>query len=182
MAKIVVFLTNGTEEVEALTVVDLARRAGIETDTVTITDDKTITGSHGIPVILDKTFEQVNWDEVDMIVLPGGMPGTLNLKACKKLTDKVQEFFNKGKAVAAVCAAPTIPGSIGILKGRKATCFPGYEDELLGAEYVDSPVVADGNVITSKGLGTTIAFSGAIIEYLIGKDASESVLKKIQYK
>lgn len=181
MAKITVFIANGTEEIEALTVVDLARRAGIEVDMVSIDDCTKITGSHNITVMLDKTFEQIGWEDVDMIVLPGGKAGVDNLTSCTKLTDKVKEFARSGKGVAAVCAAPSILGALGILDGKKATCYPGFEDKLTGAEYVKEPVVKDGNIITSRGLGTSIEFSAAIIEYLVSREAAENVLRQIIY-
>ncbi len=179
MAKITVFIADGTEEIEALTVVDLARRAGIEVDTVSVNDRTTITGSHNIKIILDAVIGQVEWNSVDMIVLPGGKVGVDNLKACTELTDKVKEFALAGKPVAAVCAAPSILGGLGILNGKRATCYPGFEDKLTGAEYVKEPVVKDGNIITSRGLGTSIQFAAAIIEYLAGKDAAEEVLNQI---
>lgn len=181
MAKITVFIANGTEEIEALTVVDLARRAGIEVDMVSIDDCTKITGSHNITVMLDKTFEQIDWEDVDMIVLPGGRAGVDNLISCTKLTDKVKEFAKSGKGVAAVCAAPSILGKIGILNGKKATCYPGFENKLTGAEYVTESVVKDGNIITSRGLGTAIEFSAAIIEYLMDREAADHILKQIIY-
>lgn len=181
MAKITVFIADGTEEIEALTVVDLARRAGIEVDMVSINDNTTVTGSHNIKVIPDAVIGQVEWDSVDMIVLPGGKVGVDNLKVCTTLTDKVKEFARDGKPVAAVCAAPSILGGLGILDGKKATCYPGFEDKLTGAEYVTEPVVKDGNIITSRGLGTSIRFAAAIIEYLVGKETADRVLSQIIY-
>lgn len=181
MAKITVFIADGTEEIEALTVVDLARRAGIEVDTVSVNDSTTVTGSHNIKIILDAVIGQVAWDAVDMIVLPGGKVGVDNLKTCTKLTDKLQEFARDGKPLAAVCAAPSILGGLGLLDGKRATCYPGFEDKLTGAEYVKEPVVKDGNIITSRGLGTSIQFAAAIIEYLVGKDTADKVLNQIIY-
>lgn len=181
MAKIAVFIADGTEEIEALTVVDLARRAGITVDTVSVSDSMTVTGSHGIKIILDAAIGQVEWDSVDMLVLPGGKVGVDNLRACTELTDRVKEFVRDGKPVAAVCAAPSILGGLGILNGKKATCYPGFEDKLTGAEYVKESVVKDGNIITSRGLGTTIQFAAAIIEYLTGKDTADEVLRQIIY-
>lgn len=181
MAKIAVFIADGTEEIEALTVVDLARRAGIAVDTMSVSDSMTVTGSHGIKIILDAAIGQVKWDSVDMLVLPGGKVGVDNLRACTELTDRVKEFMRDGKPIAAVCAAPSILGGLGILNGKKATCYPGFEDKLTGAEYVKEPVVKDGNIITSRGLGTTIQFAAAIIEYLTGKDTADEVLRQIIY-
>lgn len=181
MAKITVFIADGTEEIEALTVVDLARRAGIEVDMVSVSASTAVTGSHNIKIIPDTTIGQVEWNSVDMIVLPGGKAGVDNLKACTALTDKVKEFVRDGKPVAAVCAAPSILGGLGLLDGKRATCYPGFEDKLTGAEYVKEPVVKDGNIITSRGLGTSIRFAAAIIEYLAGKDTADKVLSQIIY-
>lgn len=181
MAEAAIFMTTGTEEVEALMVVDLVRRAGIEIDMVSIDDSKVMTGSHGITVQLDKSFSEVDWDGVDMIILPGGMPGTNNLMACTPLADKIKEFAENDKNLAAICAAPSILGKNGVLKGRKATCYPGYEDALVGAEYKKESVVTDGNVITSRGLGTVTEFAAAIIEKLRDKETAETILRKIVY-
>lgn len=182
MSKAAVFMTSGTEEVEALMVVDMLRRAKIDTTIVAITEDKSITGSHNITVLADNTFEEVDFDDIDILVLPGGMPGTLNLKACKKLTDLIGEFDSEKKGLAAVCAAPTILGACGVLKEKKATCFPGFEDELACKEFLAIPVVKDENVITSRGLGTTIDFAAAIIEYCTDKKSAEEILDRIVYK
>ena len=121
---VAVFFANGYEEIEALTVVDLTRRAGIETWMVSITEERSVIGSHGIEVSMDKILKEVNFDEVDMIVLPGGMPGTLNLEACKELMEKVKEFDQAGKYISAICAAPTVFGHLGLLEGKKACCYP----------------------------------------------------------
>lgn len=182
MSKAVVFFADGTEEIEALTVVDLLRRAKIETYLVSVTDDKKITGSHDITVMADKVFEEVDFDDVDMLVIPGGMPGTLKLKACDKLADKIKEFHKSGKGLAAICAAPIVLGANGVLKDKKATCYPGFEDELMAKEFVANPVVKEGNVITSRGLGTAIEFSSAIIEYLCNKETADGILNGIIYK
>ena len=181
MAEAAIFMTTGTEEVEALMVVDLLRRAGIDIDMVSIDDSKVMKGSHGIAVELDKSFPEVCFDELKMIILPGGMPGTNTLMACKELTDRVKEFAEEGKMLAAICAAPSILGKNGVLKGHSATCYPGYEDTLLGAEYKKTPVVKDDNVITARGLGTAIEFAAAIIEKLRDRETADNILDKIIY-
>lgn len=181
MADIIIFMANGTEEVEALTVVDMVRRAGISIQIATTDGSEYITGSHNITVKADCTFNNINWEEVKMIVLPGGMPGTNRLMDCDKLCEKLKEFNSEGKMLAAVCAAPSILGANGILEGKMATCYPGYEEKLLGAEYICEPVVKDGNVITSRGLGTTIKFAAQIIECFKGKDSADALLDKIIY-
>lgn len=182
MADVIVFMTNGTEEVEALTVVDMLIRAGISTHSASIDETNEITGSHGITIKVDTTFDDICWDSVKMIVLPGGMPGTNRLMDCEKLCNKLKEFNEDGKMLAAVCAAPSILGVNGILQGKKATCYPGYEEKLLGAEYKKMAVVRDANVITSRGLGTTIEFAAEIINCLEGEEKAKALLKKIIYK
>ncbi len=179
MSKVNIFFANGFEEVEALTVVDILRRAGIETTMVSITGEKTVTGSHGIGVVMDKLFDET--DDADMIVLPGGMPGTLNLLAFDKLTDMIKEYYNQGKYIAAICAAPTVFGKLGLLKDRRATCYPGMEDELFAEEALEDAVVMDGKIITSRGLGTAIDFSLAIVTALIDDETAGSMAEKIVY-
>ncbi len=181
MAEAAIFLADGVEEIEALTVVDLLRRAGIDIDMVSINGSYDITGSHGIGIKLDRLMEDVNWDELKILVLPGGMPGTKHLMACSPLTDKLKEFNENGKLLAAICAAPTVLGVNGILEGRKATCYPGCEDNLHAGEYLTESVVECDNVITSRGLGTAIDFAGAIIAKLRDKALADDVLDKVIY-
>ena len=179
MSKVNIFFATGYEEVEALTVVDLLRRAGIETNMVSITGDKAVTGSHGITVQMDKLFDEIA--EADMIVLPGGMPGTTNLLAFDKLTDMIKEYYNQGKYIAAICAAPTVFGKLGLLKDRRATCYPGMEGELFCEEALEDAVVMDGKIITSRGLGTAIDFALAIVTALIDDTVAEELAEKIVY-
>lgn len=182
MKEVYVFMADGTEEIEALTVVDLLRRAQISVSTVSVNNAEYITGSHGIVIKMDKGIDSVDWDNACMLVLPGGKVGTDNLMGCAALCDKLKEFAAAGKYVAAVCAAPSVLGVNGILKDKKATCYPGFEEKLIGAECVKEPVVKDGNVITSRGLGTSIEFAASIISTIKDEDTAESVLKKIIYK
>lgn len=179
--KVCVFLADGFEEIEGLTVVDLLRRAGIEVTTVSIKDSLTIHGAHGIDVQADKLFEEVNYEENDMTVLPGGMPGTLHLGEHQGVKKVLEQFYQNKKYVAAICAAPSILGKYGMLKGRKATSYPGFEDALVGAEYVYEAVAADDFVITSRGMGTAIEFSLKLIEKLLNADKAEAIRKSIIY-
>ena len=179
---IAVFFAEGYEEIEALTVVDLTRRAGIETWMVSITEEKKVTGSHGIEVSMDKTLAEVDFNEVDMIVLPGGMPGTLNLEACEPLMEKVKEFDKAGKYISAICAAPTVFGHLGLLEGKKACCYPGMEDGLENAEVTYNSTAVAEHILTSRGMGTAIDFGLQIIAAFQGSDASEDMAKKIVYK
>lgn len=182
MPKTAIFLADGFEEIEALTVVDLLRRANIEISTVSIMGRKNVTGSHNITVEADALLEEADFDSLDMLILPGGMPGTTNLADCKALTDKIKEFDEKDKMLCAICAAPTVFGKLGILKGKKACCFPGREDDLLGADVQTSSVTKDGHFITSRGMGTAIDFGLAIIEHYQGSDAATSMASKIVYR
>lgn len=181
MAQALIFVAEGHEEVEMLTVVDMVRRAGISIDMVSISDSYEVTSSHNVTLKTDKLINEADFDEAEMIILPGGIPGTPNLLACKTLTDKIVEFNEKGKLLAAVCAAPTIFAKLGILNGRKATCYPSMTEELTGAAYVKQPVVIDGNIITSRGMGTCIDFAGEIITKLKDKATADTVKEKIIY-
>lgn len=180
MSRVNVFFATGYEEVEALTVVDILRRAGIETDMVSVTGEKSVTGSHGITIQMDKLFEEID-DSAEMIVLPGGIPGTPNLKAHKGLADLINSYNGAGKYIAAICAAPTVYGEMGLLKGKKATCYPGLEDGLTGAVMSEASVVTDGNIITSRGLGTAIDFGLALTEILLDKGTALDLASKIVY-
>lgn len=182
MKKIGIFFGTGYEEIEALTVVDLCRRAGIDISMVSINKEKWMTGSHGIKVEMDQYFEEVDFSLLDMIVLPGGMPGTKNLEAHEGLMEQVDAFYNAGKYIAAICAAPSIFGHRGILKGRKACCYPGFEEALEGAEVSYETVCVSDHVITSRGMGCAIDFSLAIIAQLCGSEAAEEKAKSIIYK
>ena len=180
MSKVNVYLADGFEEVEGLTAVDLLRRAGIETDMVSIMGRKEITGARKIPVLADKLFEEQ--DDPDVIVLPGGMPGTLHLKAHEGLAHLIRKADKEGKLLAAICAAPTIYGEMGLLEGKNATCYPGMEDKLLGANWQEQSVVVDGNFVTSRGVGTAIAFALTLVTILKDEETAKSLANSIVYK
>ncbi|MCR5595769.1 MAG: DJ-1/PfpI family protein [Lachnospiraceae bacterium] len=177
-----IFLAEGFEEIEALTVVDLGRRAGLDIQTVSVKGDKEVKGARGIPVIADIKIGKVDWDNAQMLVLPGGMPGTKNLEACEELMTHVDEMSQNNRNIAAICAAPTIFGHRGILEGKKACCYPGLEGQLAGATVCADKVCVDGNVITSRGMGTAIDFSLAIITKLISADKAAEIAKSVVYK
>lgn len=181
MSRTAIFFATGYEEIEALTVVDILRRAGEEITMVSVTDERSVTSSHGVEVTMDKVLSEVNFDETDVIVLPGGMPGTKNLEACAALMEQVDAFVQAGKTVAAVCAAPSILGHRGHLNGKKACSFPDMESQLEGAEVFREPAVIDGNIITGRGMGAAIPFGLAILEKLQGKEAAEAMGRKIVY-
>lgn len=183
LAKALIFFAEGYEEVEALTVVDLLRRAGIDIDMVSVTKEQMVTGSHKITVQTDVLYEDACFDKADILILPGGMPGTNNLLAHEGLKEKLLEFAaDNTKKVAAICAAPSVLGAHGILQGKEATCYPGFEEKLTGAVPKEDVVVVDGNVITSRGMGTAIAFAAAIIEAYCGKGKADEILQGIIYK
>lgn len=184
MSKVSIFLADGFEEIEGLTVVDLLRRADIDIEMVSITGCLTIHGAHGIDVSADVLFENADFSATELFVLPGGMPGTLNLKAHEALGELLTAAFKAGKYVAAICAAPIVLGHLGILKGKKATCYPAadLEVQLTGAEHLPVPVVTDGNVITSRGMGTAIEFAAVLIAKLKNQETADALLESIVYR
>lgn len=179
--KLYAFLADGFETVEALGVVDIMRRGGVEVCTVSVSDRLEVVTSHNITVLADKLFDDCDFSDADVVFLPGGLPGTKNLEAHEGLCALIDKAFADGKYIAAICAAPSILGHRGILKGKRATCFPGYEDELDGAIPTGEGFCADGKIITGKGMGKTIDFALAILEALTGKDNAEEIKSKIQY-
>lgn len=182
MAELGIFFAPGYEECEALIVVDLVRRAGLSIEMISISDDKTVVSSHGVPVVMDCTLKDVDFNKLDMIILPGGMPGTTNLEACEPLMEQVEAFYKQGKCVSAICAAPSIFGHKGMLKGREAVSYPSFEDHLEGATVLKAPVAVSEHVTTSRGLGTAIDFGLAIVERYCGKDKADEIAKAIVYR
>lgn len=170
-----VFLATGFEEAEAIGTIDLLRRGSVETTIVSITGEQNVTGAHGISVVADKLYDDVDFSKADALVLPGGMPGSNNLNACEPLKTQLLRQFEEGKIVAAICAAPIVLGGLGILKGKRATCYPSFESALTGATVTGEAVEVDGNVITGKGPGLVFNFGLAIVEALRGKAVAEEV-------
>ena len=168
MAKAVVFFAEGTEECEALLVVDLLRRAKVEVTVASASGSREIVSSHKVHITADALAEEVDYSDVDMVVLPGGIPGTPNLAANKTVTDTCVSFAQAGKKVAAICAAPSVLAQLGLLEGRKATAHAGFQDQLAGAEVLDAEVVVDGNITTSYGLGGAIPFALELVRQLAG--------------
>lgn len=181
MANTMIFLADGFEEIEGLTVVDLLRRAKLDIQMVSITGDLMVTGSHGITVKADTLIENADFSQTDAYVLPGGMPGTRNLQAHSLLNEQLKSANENGKLLCAICAAPLVLGTNHILEGKNACCYPGFEEELLGATTNENPVTHDGNTITSRGLGTAIAFAAEIISTLRDKETADQVLESIIY-
>ena len=170
MKTIFVFLAEGFEEIEALTPVDVLRRAGLSVQTVSVMDEQVVAGAHGVPVLADKMFAEINPEDAEMILLPGGLPGATNLDAHQGLSQMILDFAKEVKPLAAICAAPLVLGNRGLLQGKKATCYPGFETYLQGAEYTAALVEKDGNIITGKGPGAAMEFAFAIVEKYCGID------------
>ena len=170
MKTIFVFLAEGFEEIEALTPVDVLRRAGLSVQTVSVMDGQVVAGAHGVPVLADKMFAEINPEDAEMILLPGGLPGATNLDAHEGLSRMILDFAAAEKPLAAICAAPLVLGNRGLLQGKKATCYPGFETYLQGAEYTAALVEKDGNIITGKGPGAAMEFAFAIVEKYCGID------------
>ncbi|MCL1943040.1 MAG: DJ-1/PfpI family protein [Candidatus Azobacteroides sp.] len=175
MGTIFIFLATGFEEIEAVATIDVMRRGGLIVKSVSVTGQKLVEGAHGISVTADELFEDVDFLKAAMLVLPGGMPGASNLGNHAGLKNLLTGFHAENKPIAAICAAPGVLGGLGILDGKKVTCYPGFEDKLGKAVHTGKPLVVDGNVITGKGPGFAVTFGLGIVEYLKGKDAADEV-------
>lgn len=180
--KVYVFAAQGLEEIECLTQVDLLRRAGLDVVVCAIGGDTTICGSHQITFQADARIEDVDLKDADALVLPGGMPGTLNLAADETLAKALKEAAGTDTLICAICAAPRILGGLGLLAGHTATCYPGNEKYLTGATTTTNEVEVSGQYVTSRGVGTAIAFALKIIELLLGKEQSEKIRESIIYQ
>ena len=176
---IYVFLAEGFEEVEALATVDVLRRAGLEVKTVGVSGS-VVSGSHSIPVVCDTVIDDIEPDSnIDAVVLPGGMPGTLNLEKNEKVNSFIDYAYGNEKYVCAICAAPSILGKKGLLEGREAICFPGFEEYLYGAKLSDKSVCVDGKIITAKACGVALKFGKVIAEQFIGKEKAEKLWESL---
>ncbi len=177
---VVCFLANGFEEIEALTPIDCLRRCGIEVLTVGV-NSSIINGSHHIPVVCDTDTDSYTIpDDLQMLILPGGMPGTINLEKSSVVQETIDHCINNNIPVAAICAAPSILGHKGILDGKKATCYPGFEKDLLGSDVKNANVVIDGNIITACGMGAALEFSLSLVERLISKERADELLRSLK--
>lgn len=174
---IYVHLAEGFEEIEALTAADVLRRAGAEVKLVSVSDKLEVTGAHGIKVAADITFDEARYELCEMIVLPGGMPGTTNLMKHEGLMQEIRRADERGRWVCAICAAPMVLAAAGLLEGRNATIYPGMEEYLTGANPTEGKVVRDGNIITSQAPGTAMKFAITLVEALFGKDKAERIEK-----
>ena len=173
------FLADGFELVEAMTPLDMLRRGGKEIITVSITDSLYVKSSNGVTVKADKLIAELNSDIPEAVILPGGMPGASNLRASEKVCEITVKAAEAGKVVAAICAAPFVLGELGLLDGKEAICYPGFEDKLIGAEFSSKHVVTDGNIITAAGMGVALPFSYELAAVLCGKDKADAIMKSI---
>ncbi len=175
-----VFLADGFEEIEALTPIDVLRRGEVEVKTVGV-KGKVITGSHGIPVTCDITDSEINLDDIDAVILPGGMPGTLNLEKSEAVNWAIDYAYNNSRIIGAICAAPSILGKKGFLSGKNATCYDGFEKYLTGARFLDLPAVRDGQIITARGAGAASDFAFMLLTALKDKQTAHKILRGMKY-
>lgn len=177
--KIAVHLAEGFEEIEAISIIDVLRRADIEVVVVSVSDNLEVIGAHQLKVIADKLFEDVNYNDLFMIVLPGGMPGASNLDAHVGLKAQINHFNAENRPLAAICAAPLVFGNLGILKGKQVVCYPGFESHLEGAEVLTVPVIESGNIITGRGPGAAIRFALKIVEKAVSVEKSRLIAQQM---
>lgn len=179
MKNIAVHLADGFEEIEAVNIIDVLRRAELNVTAISVTGNLEVKGSHGIRIITDQLFDDVNYEFIDMIILPGGMPGSANLNEHLGLREQILNFNENKKLLGAICAAPMVFGNLGILKNKKATCYPGFENQLHGAIVTNENIELSDNIITGKGAGVAIDFALKIAEILKGKTLAEKLAEKM---
>lgn len=182
MKKSFVFMADGFEEIEALAVVDMLRRAAMPVSMVSISDEFDVQGAHGVTIVADEVITEADFSDAEWLILPGGMPGSANLAACTPLINLLKAHNEANGKIAAICAAPMVLGENGILEGKNATCYPGFEDHLKGANYTAAQVERDGNIVTGNGPAQAIMFAAAIIEKSLGEDTAHRILEGMMRK
>lgn len=182
MPKVLLYFANDTEECEALIVVDLLRRANVDVTIAAVGGSRNVTSSHKVSLLADALAEEVTPADFDLLVLPGGWPGTKNLEDCPAVIRAVKEFADAGKPIAAICAAPSILGHLGLLEGKRATSYVSFRQELTGATVLDEEFVTDGNITTSYGLGGAIPFGLELIRILLGQAEADRIKEAIAYR
>ena len=182
MAKVYVFLADGFEEIEALAPIDIMRRGGLDVTTVSIMDTEAVQSAHGVIVLADLTFAEAgDFADADLLMLPGGMPGAANLDSHEGVRQALLRQAEAGKLVAAICAAPFVLGKLGLLRGKRATCYPGFEQYLDGADYTADLLTEDGNIITGEGPGAAFDFGYALLGRLATADVVEALKEGMRY-
>jgi len=182
MAKVYEFLANGFEEIEGMAPVDILRRGGVDIKTVSVTGSEYVQSSHGITIKADLKFEDIaDFDDADMLMLPGGMPGSVNLNEHQGVRKAILKQFESGKRVGAICAAPMVLGSLGILRGKKATCSPGFEKYMDGADYTAELYTIDGNIITGEGPAATLPYAYQILSFFVPEDKVRQLMGGMQF-
>ncbi len=184
MAKVYVFLANGFEDVEALIPVDVLRRGGVDVTTVSIVEDSLrVASAHGVQMLADTTFEECDFSDADVLLLPGGMPGASNLYAHAGLCKALQTHHDAGRRLAAICAAPAVVlGQLGLLQGRRATCYPGFESLLVGATYTADLFTTDGNITTGEGPAAAFPFAYELLALLTDRQTSDQIAQGMMFK
>lgn len=177
MGTVYVFFADGFEEIEAFASVDVLRRAELKVEMISVTGDEIVRGAHGISVFCDRSIENCDFFDASLLLLPGGMPGAQTLGECEDLKRALLKANEQGTCIAAICAAPMVLGQLGLLKGKKATCYPGFEQYLEGADYTAAMVERDGQIITGKGPAAALPFAFALVRHLAG-EAKEKALKE----
>lgn len=182
MSKAAIFLATGFEEIEAVSIIDVLRRGGMELDIVSVSGMEFVEGAHGIVVKSDLLFFSIDFSEYDLFLLPGGMPGTTNLSKHEGLCQLLKDVHENGKMIAAICAAPTVLAQEGILEGKMATCYPGFEDQCENVQFLDQDVVKDGNIITGKGAGVAMKFAFEVLKEYNEVSEVEELEKRMIHK
>ena len=181
--KVYVFLADGFEDVEALIPVDVLRRGGVEVVTVSITDFPLVQSAHGVNIEADMMIEQCDFSDADLLFLPGGMPGASNLFANKEVCKALVDQYAAGKKVAAICASPAVVlAPLGILDGKRATCYPGFEQALADATYTADLVTVDGNITTGEGPAAAFPFAYELLSQLVNKQTSDQIAEGMRFK
>ena len=181
MIKVYQFRADGFEDIEALIPLDVMRRGGVEFTTVSITGSRDVTSAHGVTVKADTTFDKACFDDADLLMLPGGMPGAENLNNHDGVKKAILAQAGKGKLVAAICAAPMVLGGLGLLKGRRATCYPGFELYLEGAEYTGDLYTVDGNIVTGEGPAAALPYAYTLLSILKDADTADGIANGMRY-
>ncbi len=182
MSKAAIFLATGFEEIEAVSIIDVLRRGGMELDIVSVSGMEYVEGAHGIVVKSDLLFFSIDFSEYDLFLLPGGMPGTANLSKHEGLCHLLKDVYEEGKLIGAICAAPTVLSEVGILEGKMATCYPGFEKECANVNFLDQDVVKDGNIITGRGAGVAMKFAFEILKEYMSLEEVDSLETKMIHR